>query len=206
MPKQARLDAAPELAALFDRFDSLVGQEALVRLAERIRIDEAIFNQAWIRNLHGEIERSAQRYLELAKAALLDEHYLDNEVRLEYLLTLVDRDAVDPDALRDPARFLPVRFQRDSRRCGPPGSACDEGRTPAYFPYTEMGRAQLDQLEAALLTIRTEEIPGDLAEIGTGRGGGAVFLRAFLAAHEMTDRTVWVADSFLATADESTGG
>ena len=31
------------------------------------------------------LERSASRYLEVVKAALLDEHYLDNELRLEHL-------------------------------------------------------------------------------------------------------------------------
>jgi hypothetical protein len=52
--------------------------------------------------------------------------------------------------------------------------------------------------------LRTEGIEGDLAECGTGRGGGAIFMRAFLDAHEIPDREVWVADGFRATVEPAT--
>src|SRR5690606_20416587 len=51
-------------------------------------------------------------------------------------------------------------------------------------------------LESALRTIRSEGVPGDLAEVGVGRGGGAIFLRAFLEAFEVPDRQVWAVDRF----------
>ena len=41
-----------------------------------------------------------------------------------------------------------------------------------------------------------EEVPGDLIECGVWRGGAVVLMRAVLAAHDVTDRTVWAADSF----------
>ena len=39
-------------------------------------------------------------------------------------------------------------------------------------------------------------VPGDLIETGVWRGGSTIFMRALLKAHGITDRTVWVADSF----------
>jgi hypothetical protein len=41
-----------------------------------------------------------------------------------------------------------------------------------------------------------EGIPGDMLEAGVWRGGACILLRGILAAHGITDRTVWVADSF----------
>jgi hypothetical protein len=39
-------------------------------------------------------------------------------------------------------------------------------------------------------------VPGDLIETGVSRGGCSIFMRAILKAHGVTDRIVWVADSF----------
>jgi hypothetical protein len=41
-----------------------------------------------------------------------------------------------------------------------------------------------------------EDIPGDLMERGVWRGGATILMRAILKAYDVTDRTVWVADSF----------
>ena len=77
-----------DLAALLDRFESPDGQGAIVDLAERIRVDEAIFGQAWIRMLEDQVRRGADRYLERVKAALIDERGLEHELRVSYLLGL----------------------------------------------------------------------------------------------------------------------
>jgi glycosyltransferase involved in cell wall biosynthesis len=39
-------------------------------------------------------------------------------------------------------------------------------------------------------------VPGDLIETGVWRGGATIFMRAILKSHGVTDRLVWVADSF----------
>ena len=105
------LDRHPELAALLDHLESPEGARAMVDLAERIRVDEAIFGQAWIRMLEDQAQRGADRYLELVKAVLLDERNLHHELRMAYLLGL---RGAPPDlaVLRDPARNLPLRYQR----------------------------------------------------------------------------------------------
>ncbi|MFP5256339.1 MAG: CmcI family methyltransferase [Acidimicrobiia bacterium] len=200
--EEERLAANPALAALFDHWEGPEGQRAATSLAEGIRLDEAIFTQAWVRALRQQIERGAERYLAVTKAALLDEHYLDNEVRLEHLGRLLGQERPDLAPLRDPARLLRAQHQRISRARAA-GRSLDGDGNLAFYPYTDMGRAQLDHLQAALDLVRAGPVPGDVAEVGVGRGGGAMFLRAYLEAHEVPDRRVWVADRFLATVDDA---
>jgi len=61
---------------------------------------------------------------------------------------------------------------------------------------TMVGLARLDQLQSAVRTVLEEQVPGDLIEAGTWRGGAAIFLRALLQAYGDRSRVVWVADSF----------
>jgi O-methyltransferase len=71
-----------------------------------------------------------------------------------------------------------------------------EGRTWPEFAHTMIGYARLDNIEACVRTALEEGVPGDLIETGVWRGGACIFMRAILAAYGVTDRTVWVADSF----------
>jgi O-methyltransferase len=61
---------------------------------------------------------------------------------------------------------------------------------------TMMGMGALDNLHACLKEVHRNNIPGDLIETGVWRGGGTIFMRAFLMVHGDTSRRVWVADSF----------
>ena len=56
--------------------------------------------------------------------------------------------------------------------------------------------ARLDNLQTCIADVLRCAVPGDLCETGVWRGGSTIFMRAVLKAHEVTDRTVWVADSF----------
>jgi hypothetical protein len=62
--------------------------------------------------------------------------------------------------------------------------------------HTMLGRKRLDNLESCLARVVADGVPGDLIETGVWRGGATIFMRGFLAAHGIVDRTVWVADSF----------
>ena len=61
---------------------------------------------------------------------------------------------------------------------------------------TMVGQGRLMNIEWALRFVLANEIPGDFIECGVWRGGGAVFARAVLQALDITDRHVWLADSF----------
>ena len=59
-----------------------------------------------------------------------------------------------------------------------------------------IGARRLDHLQRCVETVLDDAIPGDLIEAGVRRGGAAIVMRAILAADQVTDRTVWLADSF----------
>ncbi len=70
--------------------------------------------------------------------------------------------------------------------------------------YTMIGVKRLDNLQDCVEDVISRGVPGNIIEAGTWRGGAAIFLRAILKAYGVTDRTVWVADSFegLPTPDQ----
>jgi len=71
-----------------------------------------------------------------------------------------------------------------------------EGRDWPCFGYTMVGRQRLDNIQTCIEDILRNNVPGDLIETGAWRGGTVIFMRAVLKEHGVTDRTVWVADSF----------
>ncbi len=194
--EEDRLDRNPELRALLDELESGKGKDTLLELSENIRLDAATWEQDVLRFRQARHDGIVERYLDLLKGALLDEHYLENEVRIEYLIGCAERgQPVNPDLLRDPTRFLRQETQR-LRRERRSGAHDGERDARTYFPYTAMGRSRLDHLEQALGEVMRNGVPGDIADCGTGRGGAAIFARGFLAAHDLETRQVWVADTF----------
>ncbi len=71
-----------------------------------------------------------------------------------------------------------------------------EGRHWPRNAETMIGLVGLNQLHAAVDDVIDNGVPGDLIETGAWRGGACILMRAVLAARGITDRTVWVADSF----------
>jgi O-methyltransferase len=71
-----------------------------------------------------------------------------------------------------------------------------EGADWPLFAQTMVGLHRLDNLRRCIETLTADGIPGDLIETGVWRGGSSIFMRGVLKAHGITDRTVWVADSF----------
>ena len=55
---------------------------------------------------------------------------------------------------------------------------------------------RLNNIQFCLENCLRENIPGDFIECGVWRGGVTILMRAILAAHRVTNRKVWVADSF----------
>jgi O-methyltransferase len=61
---------------------------------------------------------------------------------------------------------------------------------------TMVGLRRLENVRSCIESVLTDNVPGDLLEAGVWRGGTAIFMRGVLKAHGITDRTVWLADSF----------
>lgn len=74
--------------------------------------------------------------------------------------------------------------------------ARDGGTDRPMFGYTMVGRKRLDNLQACIEDVIARNVPGDLIETGVWRGGATILMRAVLKLHCVSDRTVFVADSF----------
>jgi O-methyltransferase len=62
--------------------------------------------------------------------------------------------------------------------------------------FTMIGEKRLDNIQMCVSDVLANDVPGDFIETGVWRGGSMIFLRALLALHGVTNRTVFVADSF----------
>jgi hypothetical protein len=62
--------------------------------------------------------------------------------------------------------------------------------------HSMLGMKRLDNIQTCMEAIIAEQIPGDLIETGVWQGGATIFMRGILKSYGITDRIVWVADSF----------
>ncbi len=62
--------------------------------------------------------------------------------------------------------------------------------------YTMIGMKRLDNLQHCIDSVLANKVAGDFIETGVWRGGATIFMRAALKVDRVTDRRVWVADSF----------
>jgi cephalosporin hydroxylase len=193
--EEDRLAARPELARALERLESSEGRYELLEVAEATRLRAMVFQHTDHFRRDARVERAIERHLAVVKDALLDRHYLENEIRFDQLTAKGGRQRPHAIELRDPVRNLQEPFRKLERQrfesAGP-----DDAAASSFLPYAAMGKQQLDYLEAALATVRSERVAGDLVEVGTGRGGGAIFMRAYLQAHEIDAPRVWVVDRF----------
>jgi hypothetical protein len=64
------------------------------------------------------------------------------------------------------------------------------------WPLTMIGARRLDNVEQCMRSVLEEDVPGDFIETGVWKGGTTIFMRGVLRAYGITDRRVYVADSF----------
>lgn len=62
--------------------------------------------------------------------------------------------------------------------------------------HTMIGMKRLNNLQVCIENVIHDNIPGDFIETGVWRGGSVIFMRGMLKALDISDRQVWVADSF----------
>ncbi|MCX5791487.1 MAG: TylF/MycF family methyltransferase [Elusimicrobia bacterium] len=70
------------------------------------------------------------------------------------------------------------------------------GKDWPLMAHTMIGLKRLDNLQYCVEQVISNGIPGDLIETGVWRGGATILMRAVLKAYAVTDRKVFVADSF----------
>lgn len=151
-----------------------------------------------------------ERYIELLKNSLLNELYIENEVRFLYIFgMLASGQKVDETVVREINIHLPnwVQNVKQARQEGKIWWRLDinksdgttgklDLRSVCEFSHTMIGRKRLDNITNCLDIIRADNIEGDLIETGVWRGGATILMRGYLEAWGMLDRKVWVCDSF----------
>jgi hypothetical protein len=70
------------------------------------------------------------------------------------------------------------------------------GRDWPSMAHTMIGVKRLSNLRKLAEDVIETGIPGDFIETGVWRGGACILMRAVLRAYAVTNRKVWVADSF----------
>jgi cephalosporin hydroxylase/glycosyltransferase involved in cell wall biosynthesis len=194
---EERLAETPALVPALDRLEAGETRLELLELAESLRLRSVLAEHNAVYGGVARAVRGANRYLGVLKGAILNQQGLENELRLEYLTWCANTgQEPDPVWMRHPVSKLREKFERlqVSRVAGT--TPRDAIGVP-YYPWTAMGRTRLDHLERCLDSVRDEGIPGDFVDCGVGRGGGAIFMRGFLEAHEVPVTQVWAVDRFL---------
>ena len=202
--EEDRLAAQPDLVqALAPAGEQRRAGYELLEVAEATRVRAVIFQHSEHFRRNARADRAVTRHLAVVKDALLNRHYLENELRLTQLTAQGGRQRPQPTELRDPVRNAQEPYRKlESLRFAPAGP--DDAAASSFLAYAPMGKSQLDHLEAALDGLHREGVHGDLVECGTGRGGGAIFMRAYLDAHEVAGTRVWVVDRFRSSPEPET--
>lgn len=77
-----------------------------------------------------------------------------------------------------------------------PSDARIEGTDWPKNGFTMIGLRRLENIQKCADSIIKEGIPGDFVEAGVWKGGASIFMRAILKSYQVSDRVVWLADSF----------
>lgn len=85
--------------------------------------------------------------------------------------------------------------QKDAAQTDP-NTAREQGRDWPLLAHTMIGLKRMNNLQFCVEDVIRNQVPGDLIETGVWRGGACIFMRGILKAYGVSDRKVWVADSF----------
>ncbi|KOS29390.1 macrocin-O-methyltransferase [Bacillus anthracis] len=145
-----------------------------------------------------ENKSAVQLYLELLKKTILFEIWLEYEPYLPASLHISKELSYEPVTVPLPL-FLKQYVENHNLKIVNPNVSNNERQGGKDWPraaHSMVGRKRMNQLQEAMETVVKEIIEGDFIEIGVWRVGSCIFMNGFLQANNITDRTVWVADSF----------
>jgi O-methyltransferase len=130
---------------------------------------------------------NTQLYLELIKKCLTD--------------TIYKRKGVFEVPLPKLLHFLNIKFFKGykfsiNQSTKYKASDRETGKDWPVYAHTMIGIKRIENIQFLIEDILKNNIPGDLIEAGVWRGGAVIFMRAMLKAYDITNRIVWVADSF----------
>jgi O-methyltransferase len=152
----------------------------------------------------------SSQYIELLKKSLLNELYIENELRLLHTFkSMLNKSPLNY------ADFFNVKHAQSDllgviKQAKKAGNTIlltvvtPEGKTePVHdlrniteLSHTMIGRLRLENLQRCIETVLADGVKGDFIETGIWRGGACIFMRGVLMAYGVTERIIWCADSF----------
>ena len=150
-----------------------------------------------------DVEHSQHLYLDLMKRCLVNMIYPQAEEASSLPTTTGFRGKLARALSSLPSS--PERYDTQSKLLPLDTTNRMEGRIWPLAAHTMIGLKRLDNLEFCIEKVITNEVPGDLIETGVWRGGATIFMRAVLKVYRVSDRYVWVADSFNGLPPPETG-
>lgn len=136
-----------------------------------------------------------ERYLDLVKRSLTGALAEDNDSILGGVRT--DGSGSIPKRVADRVGKAARRFNVEIAYRKPYDPQLREtGRDWPSRAESMIGLRRMQNLQDCIATIVEDDVPGDLIETGVWRGGACIFMKANLVAWGVTDKTIWVADSF----------
>lgn len=133
-------------------------------------------------------------YIDLMKKVLTDFHRIEFDEH-KYLDTILE-PSIKARFLMLLDNFLRKKDFAIVKRISSNEENRRNGRDWPSRADTMIGLKRLDNLEYCIREVITSGIEGDFIETGVWRGGATIFMRAMLKSLNVTDRIVWVADSF----------
>ncbi|PYC26006.1 hypothetical protein DMO17_07945 [Aquipseudomonas alcaligenes] len=177
---------SPESAGLTPRAKDL--------LYELTELDRNIYEAVWLKS-----NSPSRAYVEINKKYTLESgcSSADIDKTRSYYLGLLQQCLTG--SIYGDASFAPFGSRTFDQRLREHGLDWPERA------QTMVGDKRLANLRELISIVLDENVPGDLIETGVWRGGSCILMRAVLMSYGITDRKVWVADSFegLPKGDES---
>ncbi len=133
------------------------------------------------------MENSRELYLDLMKRCLTNAIYGEDEYATVEPTGALKRTLANTLQTRGVSLMRPKPYNPQLRT---------EGRDWPPYAHTMIGHKRLDNIQYCIEQALKEGVSGDMIETGVWRGGGSIFMRAVLKAYAVSDRMIWVADSF----------
>jgi O-methyltransferase len=150
------------------------------------------------------------KYIDLLISSINNELYIDNDVRMLYIFTmLLSKKNIDSDILRNIRTKIPNLYANitQSRLEGKPWWRArvqnENGdfeiknlRNYIEFSHSMIGRKRLENIVQLIEYIKINNIDGDMLEAGIWRGGSAILAKACIEEFQL-NKKLFVADSFM---------
>lgn len=125
-------------------------------------------------------------------------HVDSGQIKAEYLrvlkYVLIDANRLDKYDFK-PLKHLSGDLY-ECRRIQQSFEVRKEGKDWPMRAESMIGLQRMDNIEFCVKEVIANNVEGDLIETGVWRGGACIFMRAVLKAFNITNKIVWVADSF----------